>query len=185
MLELGDEPFYGTKIQYIYLPKNIGTLYKANSFDSLQTLMQIDVDEENNNYCSIDGVLFSRNMSFLIHFPASKNQSFYTIPNTVTQVLYGGFCYLKYLKYLVVPESVKSFQTACFSNCEVLSNITAFRKYNQGKLIFRDATFSNTIFQQDNITYIYSNEYIKTCNNICVYHNLNFAKDVFILMYLS
>lgn len=51
------EAFYGCqKLEHVYLPANLTTLY--TSFERCSNLQSIDVDPGNRVYKSIDGVLF-------------------------------------------------------------------------------------------------------------------------------
>ena len=58
-------------------------------------LKSITVDEENPNYSSLDGVLFNKEQTRLIAFPAAKGRMRYTVPNTVKEIAPCAFRYAK------------------------------------------------------------------------------------------
>ena len=70
-------------------------------------LKSINVDPENQNFTSIDGVLFTKNGETLILYPANKTGESYTIPDGVTTITSYAFGCLKSLKNLTLSESVK------------------------------------------------------------------------------
>ena len=55
------------------------------AFSRCSSLTSINVDANNANYCSIDGVLFSKDKTILIQFPIGNTRSEYIIPNSVTR----------------------------------------------------------------------------------------------------
>ncbi len=63
------------------------------------------VDEDNPHLCSVDGVLFSKDMKTLISYPALKKNEAYRIPDGVERLQYA-FWLQQYLKKVSVPESV-------------------------------------------------------------------------------
>jgi hypothetical protein len=71
------------------------------------TLTAIDVDPANQNYSSIDGVLFDKNATELIAYPSGKSDVAYTIPATVERMRYYGFAGPKqYLTIVSIPDTV-------------------------------------------------------------------------------
>lgn len=63
------------------------------------------VSDGNPNYCSVDGVLFSKDMSKLLCFPSSRS-SVYTIPESVNYISKGAFILYGNL-YLVISKNIK------------------------------------------------------------------------------
>ena len=82
---IGDWAFYGcTKLTSATIPDSVtGIGYAA--FSKCGSLKSIDVGEGNTEYSSEDGVLFDKNKTVLIHFPAGKG-GHYTIPDGVTSI---------------------------------------------------------------------------------------------------
>lgn len=50
------------------------------------SLKDITVDENNKNYTSFDGVLFSKSMSSIIKYPRAKENTSYIIPSFVSNI---------------------------------------------------------------------------------------------------
>jgi len=60
------------------------------SFRGCTSLVAINVDSGNNAYSSVDGVLYNKNKTTLIQYPARKEGSTFTIPNSVTSIVEGA-----------------------------------------------------------------------------------------------
>lgn len=114
----------------VMLPKNIKSLgssisetpYEFGVFESCNNLNDISVSSENKYYSSQEGVLFDKNKTELICYPAGKAQTKYIVPNGVTEIGVGAFKSCN-LENIVLPESLKSIGVAAFQNCDI-TNIT-------------------------------------------------------------
>ena len=62
------------------------------SFWNCPLLKTINVDEANIAYASQDGVLFSKDMTYLLHYPEGAQNVEYKMPDSVTSVITGAFC---------------------------------------------------------------------------------------------
>ena len=91
------------------------------AFGQCKSLLDINVAEENKHYSSVDGVLFNKDKSTLIQYPAGKSGS-YIIPNTVTTIAQGVFINSK-LTEITIPESVTNIVHLAFGYCNNLNKI--------------------------------------------------------------
>ena len=83
---------------------------EGNSFYRCSSLLKINVEEENDNYSDIDGVLYNKNITKLIAYPEGKLDDFYEVPESVTQIGNDSFGYHPYaLKRVRIPNSVTDF----------------------------------------------------------------------------
>ena len=82
----------------------------------------IYVDSENTNYQSIDGILFeldkNKKATIMVVYPAGNRNEVYFIPSFVTTLRRQTFRCVKYLKTVVIPESITSQETEVFSYAE-------------------------------------------------------------------
>jgi hypothetical protein len=83
----------------------------------------INVDEANPYYASIDGILFDKLLTTLIHYPISKTESTYNIPSSVTYIGYGAFIYCKGLASVLIPSSVSYIGVGAFMGCTNLTSV--------------------------------------------------------------
>lgn len=92
-------------------------------FGDCTDLISINVEPSNSCYSDIDGVLYNKNKTAIIAYPASKDGNFYTIPNSVTSIVMSAFDSSKVLKTISVPSSVTYIDTYAFYNCAALKSI--------------------------------------------------------------
>ncbi len=92
-------------------------------FSSCFALENINVAEDNQNYKSVDGVLYDKEATKIIKCPTQKNGSV-TIPSTVTTVTQGAFQYCSKITELVISDGVKGIGNWAFSYCTGLKTVT-------------------------------------------------------------
>jgi hypothetical protein len=80
------------------------------------------VDETNPSFRSVDGVLFNKDQSMLILYPAGRTAESYTIPDSVTSI--GDFSGCASLTSIVIPAGVTDIGYGAFENCASLTTIT-------------------------------------------------------------
>lgn len=118
---------YGNLIKTLYIPKSVSSF----SFDS-DVVLQNDyslenyiVDENNQNYCSVDGVLYSKDKTVLYHYPKNKTATSFEIVNTVERINQSAF-YCSTLSSITFEEnsSLKQIDYRAFGNCKELTAIS-------------------------------------------------------------
>ncbi len=109
-IESNDPMFRGTSYSF-----------KASVFEGCAGLTKINVDDNNMDYSSQDGVLFNKTKTTLISYPGGKIGS-YIIPSIVTNIEYGAIQGCKGITKITFPTGVKKIGDYAFSYCE---NLTA------------------------------------------------------------
>ncbi|MCR4963670.1 MAG: leucine-rich repeat protein [Firmicutes bacterium] len=92
------------------------------AFYDCTSLTTITVEEENNVYSSMDGVLFNKAQTELVQYPAGKGET-YTIPDSVASIREGAFSSCSSLTNVEIPNSVTSIGVGAFLNCSSLANV--------------------------------------------------------------
>ena len=115
--------FQGCAITTISIPALVTTLSQS-AFRDCSALTAINVDGDNTNYSSADGVLFDKNKTVLMQYPAAKSGTSYTIPNNVVTVYDSSFQKCALLTSVVIPDSVTTLGAAAFNSCASLTSIT-------------------------------------------------------------
>ncbi len=85
-------------------------------------LSAVNVDAANQNYSSVDGVVFNKNQTTLIVFPGGKARS-YAIPAGVTEIRFGAFRGCSSLGEVIIPDSVTTIRDRAFGDCTGLTNV--------------------------------------------------------------
>ncbi len=145
----GYEIFSGCGLREITIGESVYSI-ATGAFSGADKLEKIGVRSRNKMLTAVDGVLFSKNMSELICYPAVKAGESYTIPDTVRYIRAGAFRNAGMLESLFVPESVKQVGDYAFDGCGSLSEVS----YALGKNNFEDITIGagNEAFT-DNVEY--------------------------------
>jgi hypothetical protein len=121
---IGDFVFtYCTKLTgTIAIPSSVLSIGEGN-FSACTGLTRLDVDVNNPNYSSLEGVLFNKSQDTLLQCPAGKTGS-YSIPNSVTTISNSAFYYCSVLTSITIPNSVTTIGEYAFYTCSGLTSIT-------------------------------------------------------------
>jgi len=121
---IGDRTFFGcSSLTSITIPASV-TSIGVSAFILCSSLTSIDVAQNNKNYSSEEGVLFNKNKTEIIHYPAGKTEKNYTIPASVTSIGNSAFYNCSSLTSITIPASVTSIGRAAFYDCSGLTSIT-------------------------------------------------------------
>lgn len=121
---IGDAAFaYCKSLMSIAIPNSVTSMGSC-VFNECTSLTSINVADANTAYCSVNGVLFNKDKTELIQYPAGKTAVSYTIPNGVTSIASKAFAYCKSLMGITIPNSVTSTGTYVFDHCTGLTSIT-------------------------------------------------------------
>lgn len=85
-------------------------------FRGCTSLEHIEVDPKNKWYKSLDNVLFNKNKSTIICYPAKSGSDVYEIPDSVTVISDWAFCNTA-LKKIIIPDSVCNVGEGAFHSC--------------------------------------------------------------------
>ncbi|MBP5620664.1 MAG: leucine-rich repeat protein, partial [Thermoguttaceae bacterium] len=88
-----------------------------------RSLTSIEVAEDNPNYRSIDGVLFSKDGKTLLRYPAGREQEKYVVPEGVETIGPNAFSDCYSLTEIELPSSVTAIESGAFQSCSLLKSI--------------------------------------------------------------
>lgn len=91
-------------------------------FSGCDKLQNINVDSDNINFSSKDGVLFDKDGSFLIQFPCGRSGG-YTIPSGTETVGRWAFQECNRLLSVTIPDSVTTLDDGAFYKCSRLKSV--------------------------------------------------------------
>ena len=111
-----------TNLKDLYLLENI-YLIEDKSFLYCDNLVNINVHENNNNYSSKKGVLFTKDLKEIICYPSSKQSSTYLIPDKVEIINSFSFTNNQFLKYLILSNNVTTISENAVNSCKFLKQI--------------------------------------------------------------
>ena len=95
------------------------------AFEYCISLTSITVNKNNDYYSSDEyGVLFNKEKTLLMHYPAGKTSTSYIIPDSVTSIGDRAFSWCISLTSITIPDGVTSIGNSAFSFCFSLTSIT-------------------------------------------------------------
>ena len=144
---INDYQLYGfDSIIGIYISQSLE--YIGNeSLCGLTNLEKIEVDIENNNFSSEDGVLYSKDYIDLICYPCAKSNVSYNVNSNTININDYAFSENKYLEEIVINEKVKQIGKYAFSEMIKLKSIVI----PEGVVSISEGLFFNSQYLQ----YIY------------------------------
>ena len=118
---IGGEAFFGcTSLTDITIPHSV-TSIGSNPFGRCESLTKINVASENPNYVSVSGVLYNKDKTLIICYPAGKKDKTYNIIDGVTSIDEGTFSGCESLTNVTIPDSVTSIGHSAFNGCTNLT----------------------------------------------------------------
>ena len=154
---LWDSPFYETNIRHIFIGENITYINTGNgNLNCLGELQAFSVDLNNEYYCSIDGVLYDKAVTDLIHFPLASQITELLVPDTVTTVS-DRIEITKHLKNITLGKNVKNFSGYAFTmHGELIENIFVDEDnpnfYSKNGVLYSKITNDVVAYPQNNRT---------------------------------
>ena len=107
----------------LVIPENV-TYIGQGAFSGCSNLTSIEVSEKNPTYSSVDGVLFSKDMSVLLQvFKGEMTSGSYTIPNGVITIGDDAFFSCDGLKNVTIPNSVTNIGDSAFFGSNNLESL--------------------------------------------------------------
>lgn len=166
--EIGNFAFDGcTSLTSVEIPEKVNKIGKR-AFSCCTNLKEINVDKDNPNYCSKDGILFSKDMSRMIAVPGGIASVDITIYN-VTEIGRHAFQGCTSLISIKIPHGVIKIGDSAFFGCTKLASIEISETVTEiGRFVF-EYTQIRSIVIPDNVTKIGNGAFFN-CNRLIELH---------------
>jgi len=107
-----------TELTSIFMGKNISNI-NANAF-ARSGIIEIHIDPNNETYCSLDGVLYNKNMTILVMYPAARIGEV-IIPDTVIVIGEEAFAWCLGITNINIPDNVTHIEPYAFRSSALTS----------------------------------------------------------------
>ena len=103
------------------IPASVTWFSGHDAFNECYQMREINVAEDNPEYASSEGILYSKDMTRLISCPKSKDIVY--IPNTVTNIGGAAFFQCYNLWSVIFGKNVQDIEACAFSDCTSLAKV--------------------------------------------------------------
>ena len=111
-------------LRKLKIPQNV-TIIGASAFTK-SPIEELVIDENNNHYAFIDGVLYNKDLSLLHTYFDIANKDF-VVPETVKTIEKRAFS-VRGLKTIIISDNVEEIREAAFAHCYDLESIKLSNK---------------------------------------------------------
>lgn len=129
---IGNKAFYDCiRLTSVTIPSSVTTI-GLDAFYNCNKLTSITVDKNNQKYSSDErGVLFDKNKTELIKYPAGNTASSYVVPDGVKEFENFAFFGCKNLTSVTIPSSMTIIAPSAFKDCINLTSVTIPKSVNK------------------------------------------------------
>lgn len=109
-----DAFYWSYEMRSIFIPafvRSVNEYYLRNPFGYCLALEEIKVDERNEFFKVVDGVLYSKDGKQLISYPVAKRGSTYTLPKEVEKVYEEAFVGCRNLEEILVEDGNQYYES--------------------------------------------------------------------------
>ena len=168
---LGDGAFEGcTSLVSVKIPDTVEYI-NFNVFCGCSALKSIEVEANNSEYSSENGVLFNKNKDTIVAYPMGKEDTSYVVPDGVLEIGMSAFHSCSKLTNVKLPDGVEIIDDFAFAFCYGLESIIvpdSVRYLGDAAFLFciklESVTLGNGIAYIGNTVFDYSDFYNNESN---------------------
>lgn len=109
-------------LEKLVIGSSLGMVEMA-AFGECPALREFEVSADNEAMCAVGGVLFDKDVTTLVQYPAGSTVSDYALPGTVTSMADMSMAYSGNVTRLTLPESLESIGAYAMVECSGLQRV--------------------------------------------------------------
>ena len=109
-------------LKSVHLPKSMKNFW-GGCFASCNSLTEVTVDPDNPWFCSIDGVVYTKDLKELVFYPPGKTEEKFVIPEGCLIIGRHAFAFCENLKQIVVSHTVNDISYESILSCKGLEGV--------------------------------------------------------------
>lgn len=123
VMEIDQNAFFGcSEVTSVDIPYSILRIVN-DAFKECSGIKKFTVNENNQSYKDVDGVLFSKDNKMLIKYPAKREVTEYVISEDVSLICTEAFMDNTFLKKVTIGNFVTAISDNSFMNCTALEEV--------------------------------------------------------------
>ena len=123
VMEIDQNAFYNcSEVTSIDIPFSVLRIVN-DAFKGCSGVKRYTVNENNQSYKDVDGVLFSKDNRMLVKYPAKKQLTDYVISEEVSLICTEAFTDNTYLRKVFIGNFVTAISDFAFKNCTALEEV--------------------------------------------------------------
>ena len=123
VMEIDQNAFYDcTEVTSVDIPYSVLRIVN-DAFKGCSGIKKFTVNENNQSYKDVDGILFSKDNKMLIKYPAKKETAEYVISEEVSLICTEAFTDNSFLKKITIGNFVTAISDNSFKNCTSLEEV--------------------------------------------------------------
>ena len=140
-----------TSLISVELPDN--AIISSDTFKECKNLSDIVISDTNNNYIVKNGILYNKNITRILCYPAGIKDTEFSVPDTVKTIGDFAFYGAKVLESINIPDSVTNIGTDAFGECSGLKEVVIPDSVtSMGEAVFYKCTSLEKVKLSVNIT---------------------------------
>lgn len=121
LTSIGEIAFSNIGLSEIHIPANVNNI-EHSIFGSNKNI-KIIISEDSPYFTTVDDVIYTKDMSTLVIYPEWKDDTSFTVPNGVTTLADSCFSSNRYLKELILSDTVTSIGDCSINFCPNITNL--------------------------------------------------------------
>ncbi len=109
-------------LESVHLPKSMKDFH-GTSFRGCNSLKEVTVDPDNPWFCSVDGVVYTKDQKELVFYPPGKENVEFSIPEGCSVIARYAFADCENLKRILIPSTVTDISYESIVFCKGMEGV--------------------------------------------------------------
>ncbi len=164
--KIGKNAFGGcSQLEEVFISSSVEEIGEGAFADCI-SLKNIQIDENNKHYKSVDGSLFTKNGEVLIQYASGKDADSYVVPEETKIIADKAFFNTPLLVNITIPDGLTTIGNHAFERCALLKSIDIPDSVTQiGEKAFYECFALESVKLSANITSIASKMFL-SCSSL-------------------